>query len=87
MSKSCCSIDNSKEKPQKGLEVLFLDLVRDHSSITSSEVGRWGGQMMMFDDKVGGWGWLNDDVSKKHTRKKKLWLHAQKKKVGKMNQN
>ena len=20
------------------------------------EVGRWGGQMMMFDDKVGGWG-------------------------------
>ena len=25
---------------------------------------------MMFDDKVGGWGWLNDDVSKKYTRKK-----------------
>ena len=23
------------------------------------EVGGWGGQMMMFDDKVGGWGWLN----------------------------
>ena len=21
--------------------------------------------MMMFDDKVGGWGWLNADVSKK----------------------
>ena len=25
------------------------------------EMGGWGGQMMMFDDKVGG-GWLNDDV-------------------------
>ena len=34
------------------------------------EVGGWVGQMMMFDDKVGGWGWLNDDVSKKYTRKK-----------------
>ena len=33
------------------------------------EVGGWGGQMMMFDDKVGGWGWLNDDVIKKYTRK------------------
>ena len=31
------------------------------------EVGGWGGQMMMFDDKVGGWGRLNDDVSKKYT--------------------
>ena len=31
------------------------------------EVGGWGCQMMMFDDKVGGWGWLNDDVSKKYT--------------------
>ena len=29
------------------------------------EVGGWGGQMMMFDDKVGGWEWLNDDVIKK----------------------
>ena len=28
--------------------------------------------MMMFDDKVGGWGWLNDDVIKKYTRKKPL---------------
>ena len=36
------------------------------------EVGGWGGQMMMFDDKVGGWGWLNDDVSKKYTRKKTI---------------
>ena len=26
--------------------------------------------MMMFDDKVGGWEWLNDDVIKKYTRKK-----------------
>ena len=25
------------------------------------EVGGWSGQMMMFDDKVGGWGWLNGD--------------------------
>ena len=33
------------------------------------EVGGWGGQMMMFDDKVGGWGWLNDDVIKEFTRK------------------
>ena len=31
------------------------------------EVGGWGGQMMMFDDKMGGWMWLNDDVSKKYT--------------------
>ena len=34
--------------------------------------------MMMFDDMVGGWGWPNDDVSKKYTRKK-LCLRAQKK--------
>ena len=34
------------------------------------EVGGWVGQMMMFDDKVGGWEWLNDDVIKKYTRKK-----------------
>ena len=26
------------------------------------EVRGWVGQMMMFDDKVGGWEWLNDDV-------------------------
>ena len=31
------------------------------------EVGGWGCQMMMFDNKVGGWGRLNDDVSKKYT--------------------
>ena len=24
--------------------------------------------MVMFDDKVGGWGWLNADMSKKYTR-------------------
>ena len=35
------------------------------------EVGGWVGQMMMFDDKVGGWEWLNDDVIKKYIRKKK----------------
>ena len=35
--------------------------------------------MMMFDDKVGGWGWINDDVIKKYTRKKKRFcLRAQK---------
>ena len=34
------------------------------------ELGGWVGQMMMFDDKVGGWEWLNDDVIKKYTRKK-----------------
>ena len=35
------------------------------------EVGGWVGQMMMFDDKVGWWEWLNDDVIKKYIRKKK----------------
>ena len=30
-----------------------------------NEMGWWGLQMMMFDDKVGGCGWLNADVSKK----------------------
>ena len=35
--------------------------------------------MMMFDDKVGGWGWLNDHVSKKYTRKKTLAACAEKK--------
>ena len=34
--------------------------------------------MMMFDDKVGGWEWLNDDVIKKYTSKKTFCLHAQK---------
>ena len=40
------------------------------------EVGGWVGQMMMFDDKVGGWGWLNDDVIKKYTYKEKKTLFA-----------
>ena len=40
------------------------------------EVGGWGGQMMMFDDKVGGWGWLNADVIKKYKRKKTLFACA-----------
>ena len=31
----------------------------------SKEVGGWGGQLLMFADKVGGWGWPNADVSKK----------------------
>ena len=42
-------------------------------------MGGWGGQMMMFDDKVGGWGWLNADVIKKYTRKKTLFACAEKK--------
>ena len=45
---------------------------------------------MTFDDKVGGWGWLNDDVTKKYTRKKncqkKCWDFL-KKTSGEMNQN
>ena len=45
------------------------------------EVGEWGGQMMMFDDKMGGWGWLNAHVIKKFTRKKTL-LACTEKKVG-----
>ena len=36
--------------------------------------------MMMFDDKVGGLGWLNADVIKKSTRKK-LCLRAQRKRL------
>ena len=37
--------------------------------------------MMMFDDKVGGWGWLNDDVIKKYTYmgKKTLFVCAENK--------
>ena len=42
------------------------------------EVGGWGGQMMMFDDKVGGWRWLNADVIKKYTRKKTLFACTEK---------
>ena len=45
------------------------------------EVGVWGGKKMMFDDKVGGWGWLNADVIKKYTRKKTLFV-CEEKKVG-----
>ena len=33
----------------------------------------------MFDDKVGGWGWLNADMIKKYTRKKTLFACAEKK--------
>ena len=43
------------------------------------EVGGCSGQMMMFDDKVGGWGQLNDDVSKKYTRKKAFFWNFHKK--------
>ena len=54
--------------------------VRDHSIITSSKrCSGWGGQMMMFDYKVGGWGWLNADVIKKYTRKKTLFACTEKK--------
>ena len=37
--------------------------------------------MMMFDDMVGGWGWLNDDVIKKYTNmeKKTLFVCAENK--------
>ena len=34
--------------------------------------------MMMFDDKVGGWGWLNADASKKYSRKKTLFVYSEK---------
>ena len=30
----------------------------------SKEVGGWGGQLLMFADKVDGWGWPNADVIK-----------------------
>ena len=38
--------------------------------------------MIMFDDKVGGWGWLNAGVIKKYTRKKTLFVCAEKSKKG-----
>ena len=40
--------------------------IRDHSIITSAKrwLG-WGGQILMFTDKVGGWGRPNADMSKK----------------------
>ena len=49
-----------------------LKVLRDHSTITSSKrwVGGWGGQMMMFDYYVGGWGWINADVIKIYTKRK-----------------
>ena len=31
----------------------------------SKELDGWGGQLLMFADKVGGWRWQNADVSKK----------------------
>ena len=37
--------------------------------------------MMMFDDKVGGWGWINDDVIKKYTMKKPLLFACAENKV------
>ena len=37
--------------------------------------------MKMFDDKVGGWGRLNDDVIKKYARKKKLMFACAENKV------
>ena len=43
------------------------------------EVGGWVGQMMMFDDKVGGWEWLNDDLIKKYTRQKKTFVCVRRK--------
>ena len=43
--------------------------------------------MMMFDDKVGGWGWLNDDVIKRYTRKTIYPFEDISLISGKMNQN
>ena len=40
----------------------------------------WDGQMMMFDDKVGGGVWLNADVIK-NIQGKKLCLRAQRKRL------
>ena len=37
----------------------------------SKGVNGWGGQLLTFADKVGGWGWPNADVSKK--LEKNLW--------------
>ena len=35
----------------------------------SKEVGGWGGQLLTFADKVGGWGCPNADMSKKSEKK------------------
>ena len=47
----------------------FTNIPKNHKGpfkyYVIKEMGGRGGQMMMFDDKVGGWGWLNADVSKK----------------------
>ena len=43
--------------------------VKDHSSITSAK--KWvsgGGQMLMFADKVGGWGWPNADACQRYEK-------------------
>ena len=50
-----------------------MDFIENHAIVgmgafkyyVIKEVGGWVGQMMMFDDKVGRWEWLNDDVIKK----------------------
>ena len=43
------------------------------------EVDGWDGQTMMFDDKVGGWVWLNADVIKNIQGKKTLFVCSEKK--------
>jgi hypothetical protein len=66
--------------------VLYLNFILDIQTkgpfkyYVIKEMVGWGGQMMMFDDKVGGWGWLNADVSK-NIQGKKLCLHLQEKRL------
>ena len=61
----------------------FTNIPKNHKGpfkyYVIKEMGGRGGQMMMFDDKVGGWGWLNADVSKKYTRKKNFFCVRRKK--------
>jgi hypothetical protein len=41
----------------KAKDLILLDFTRGpFKYYVIKEVGGWGGQMMMFDDKVGGWG-------------------------------
>ena len=47
------------------LEIAKHDSKGPFKNDVIKEVGGWGGQMMMFDDKVGGLGWLNAEVIKK----------------------
>ena len=47
------------------LKTIEYDEVLGGIQVLRHQRGGWVGQMMMFDDKVGGWGWLNDDVIKK----------------------